>query len=117
MLRLVAISVCQCFFLALGQVFLKLAMVRMSSFSWTWNYFKELLTNWQFALCGICMGAATILWLYILKNFEFSAAYPMISISYIFGMLAAIFIFHETIPMTRWIGVALIMIGVILVAK
>lgn len=117
MWRLVIISTCQCLFLALGQVFLKFAMARMSSFSWTWNYFKELLTNWQFALCGICMGTATVLWLYILKHFDFSAAYPMISISYIFGMLAAVFIFHETIPMTRWVGVALIMIGVVLVAK
>jgi undecaprenyl phosphate-alpha-L-ara4N flippase subunit ArnE len=44
-------------------------------------------------------------------------AYPMISLSYVFGMLAAMFIFHETIPLTRWVGVALIILGCIFVAK
>jgi undecaprenyl phosphate-alpha-L-ara4N flippase subunit ArnE len=32
-------------------------------------------------------------------------------------MLAAIFIFHETVPITRWIGVGLIIIGVLFVVK
>jgi undecaprenyl phosphate-alpha-L-ara4N flippase subunit ArnE len=41
----------------------------------------------------------------------------MISISYLFGLLAAIFVFHESIPLTRWIGVLLIMGGVLLVTK
>ena len=35
----------------------------------------------------------------------------------LFGMLAAMFIFHEDIPMTRWMGIFLIMTGCVLVAK
>ena len=67
--------------------------------------------------CGICYAAGTLLWMYILKKFPFSMAYPMISLSYVFGMLAAIFIFHESIPATRWIGVFLIMSGCVLIAR
>jgi undecaprenyl phosphate-alpha-L-ara4N flippase subunit ArnE len=63
------------------------------------------------------MGAATVLWMYLIKQFPFSMVYPMISISYIFGMLAAIYIFHEIVPAIRWLGVLLIMGGVILIAK
>ena len=44
-------------------------------------------------------------------------AYPLISISYIFGVLAARFVFHETIPLTRWIGVLVIIVGVFLVVQ
>jgi undecaprenyl phosphate-alpha-L-ara4N flippase subunit ArnE len=55
--------------------------------------------------------------MYIIKTFPFSMAYPMVSLSYIFGMLAAMFIFHEDIPMTRWMGIFLIMTGCVLVAK
>jgi len=73
--------------------------------------------NWQLAMSGISIVAATIIWMYILKRYELSVAYPLISISYIFGMLAAIFIFHEAVPVTRWIGVALIMTGVIFLVK
>jgi undecaprenyl phosphate-alpha-L-ara4N flippase subunit ArnE len=55
--------------------------------------------------------------MYIVKNFPFSMAYPMISISYVLGMFAAIFIFHEDVPLVRWIGAFLIMAGCVLVAK
>jgi undecaprenyl phosphate-alpha-L-ara4N flippase subunit ArnE len=107
----------QCLFLSGGQVCLKFALNRMDKFSFTWAFFSHLLTNWWFLSTGICMGAATVLWMYLIKQFPFSMVYPMISISYIFGMLASIYIFHETIPVTRWIGVVLIMGGVILIAK
>jgi undecaprenyl phosphate-alpha-L-ara4N flippase subunit ArnE len=89
----------------------------MAKFSFTWTFFRELLTNWWLLGSGICMAAATVLWLYIIKHFDFSMVYPMISISYVFGMLAAIYIFHETVPTVRWLGVLLIMGGVILITK
>ena len=63
------------------------------------------------------MVAATMLWFYILKHNDLSLVYPLISISYIFGTLAAVFIFHETVPLSRWIGVILIMVGVAFLAK
>lgn len=96
---------------------LKFALKVMGNFSCSMSFFVSQLTNWWWLGCGLCYGAATVLWMYIIKNFPFSMAYPMISMSYVFGMLAAMFIFHETIPLTRWIGVALIMLGCILVTK
>lgn len=87
----------------------------MGAFRFTGAFFMELLVNWWLLASGLCMVAATLLWLYILRHFEFSAAYPMTSISYIFGMLAAILIFHEAVTPLRWIGVALIMLGVVLI--
>lgn len=117
MLKLVVLSVIQCLFFASGQVFLKYAMVRIGKFSWTWDFFKELLINWPLLGSGTCMGIGVIIWFYILRHFDFSAAYPLIGMSYIFGVIAAVFIFHETVPYTRWIGVALIIIGVFFVAR
>ncbi|MCQ2606291.1 MAG: EamA family transporter [Bacteroidales bacterium] len=117
MLRLIVLSVIQSFCLAAGQVFLKLAMNKMTAFSWTWNYFQNLLTNWWFLATGIAMGSATVLWLHILKQYPLSSAYPMTCMSFVFGMFAAMFLLHESIPFTRWIGVACIIIGVIFVAK
>ena len=117
MIKLIILATIQSFLLASSQVFLKLATMRMDKFSLTWAYFKDLLVNWQLALSGISIATATIIWMYILKRFELSVAYPLISISYIFGMLAAIFIFHETVPLTRWIGVGLIMAGVVFLVR
>jgi undecaprenyl phosphate-alpha-L-ara4N flippase subunit ArnE len=117
MFRLIILATIQSFLLAACQVFLKLAMVRMGKFAFTWIFFKDQLTNWQFASSGVCFAAASILWMYMLKHFEFSVVYPLISISYVFAMLAAIYIFHETVPVTRWVGVGLIMLGVVFLAK
>ena len=117
MLRFVIIGILQSAFLASGQVLLKLAMNRMGSFEWTWDYFKSLLLNWPLAACGAGFGVAALLWFYMLKHFDFSLAYPITSLSYIFGMFAATFILNESVPTARWIGVVFIVIGVFFMVK
>ena len=117
MLRILIYSIIQCLLLVGGQVFLKYALMRMLPFGWNKEFWCSLLTNWHFAASGLFFGASSILWMYIVKNFPFSMAYPMISLSYVFGMFAAMIFFHEEISTTRWIGVACIIIGCILIAR
>ena len=62
-------------------------------------------------------GQVFLLWMYIVKIFPFSLAYPMISLSYVFGMVAAIVFFHEQVSLTRWVGVFCIIMGCCLIAK
>lgn len=116
-LKLLPISILQCMLLSGGQVLMKYGLMKAGDFSMSWRYFGRLLFNWQFFSCGLCYGAGSVLWMYIVKNFPLSMAYPMISLSYVFGMFAAIIFFHEQIPMTRWIGVFLVMSGCVLIAK
>jgi undecaprenyl phosphate-alpha-L-ara4N flippase subunit ArnE len=99
-------------FLAGGQVFLKFAFARMDAFNWSWKFFSALFSNWQLAASGISMLMASLIWFYIIKHYELSLAYPLTSFSYIFGTLAALLIFNESIPVMRWVGVVLIMSGV-----
>lgn len=117
MLKLLSLSITQSLFLVASQIFLKIALNRMGAFSFTWRFFKSAMTNWPLAYSGISIVAASLIWFYILKHFAFSVAYPLISISYIFGMLASIYIFHEVVPATRWIGVFLIMSGVFFITR
>jgi len=117
MWRIIILGIIQAAFLSVGQVFLKIALHRMETFSFTWKWFAAILSNWWLGAMGASFAVAGLLWLYMLKNFQFSVAYPITSIAYIFGMLAAIFIFHETVPLTRWLGVILIIVGVVFIAK
>jgi drug/metabolite transporter (DMT)-like permease len=103
--------------LAAGQVCLKFALQKMHPFGWTRDFWLSLLLNWQFACCGLFFGAASLLWMYIVKHFPLSVAYPMVSITYIFGMLAAILFFHEQVSVWKWLGIGFIMIGCCLIAK
>lgn len=117
MWQLIGLSVIQSIMLSFGQLTLKLALERMPSFSWTSIFWVDLLTNWWFMLCGILFGSASLLWMYILKHFPLNMAYPMASMSYIFALIFAIVFLHETVAWNRWLGVALIMIGCVFVAK
>jgi len=117
MLKVVILTILQCFLLASGQVCFKLAVEKIQKFQWSWNWFMDLMNNWWLLASGISLISATFLWAYILKHFEFSVAYPVTAFAYVFGMLAAIFIFHETVSITRWIGVGLIILGVLFIAK
>lgn len=109
--------VVQTLFLVTSQVTLKMAMLKMGKFEWSTAYFINLLKNIPLAISGITIVVATLLWFHVLKKYEFSLAYPLVAISYVFGMIAALVVFKEAIPVARWIGVSLIIIGVILVAK
>ncbi|MDR1602778.1 MAG: EamA family transporter [Tannerella sp.] len=117
MWKLILLSVTQCLFLCGGQVFLKLTVEKTGAFRFAWAFFRNLLVNWNFLASGLCMAVASCLWMYMLKRYELSVVYPMISISYVFGMLASIYIFHETVSFVRWIGVFMIMTGVVLIAR
>lgn len=117
MCKLIELVLLQTFFLAGGQVLLKLVMVRLGKFEWTIKYLKAVLTDWRFPACGVCFSFALLLWLYILKKFPFSQAYPLTSLSFVFGMLASWLILGESVPLSRWIGLILIVGGCFLIVK
>ena len=115
--KLLGLATIQSLLLAFTQCFAKLALEAFGKFEWSWRFAKIVFTNWQFAVFGVFGISSFALYAYILKNYEFSLAYPLTCISYIFGLVLAMLVFHETIPVTRWIGVAVIMLGVFLVLK
>ena len=115
--KIIPLSIIQSLFLCGGQVLLKIALTESGPFSWTWRFFKDQLTNWWFLGCGVSFGLATMLWMFILKHFPFSIAYPLSCMSYIFGMIAALIIFRESVSLQQWLGVFMIVIGCILISR
>lgn len=115
--RFIILALLQCAFTASGQMMLKIAMNRMPSFSWSRVYFHSLFHNWPFVLSGALVLSGVILWMHILKHYDFSIAYPVSSFSYVIGMLAGSMLLHENIPATRWIGLALILLGLFVITR
>lgn len=110
-LPLLPLSLTQAMLLAGGQVLVKVALRHMPKVEMSWAFIWSQATNWWWLACGLSFGGATVLWAYILKHYPFSQAYPMSSLAYIFGMIAAMFLFHEQVSVSAWIGVCLIMLG------
>lgn len=65
---------------------------------------------------GFMYVIATGIWFVILNNLKLSVAYPLQSFAYVIGIVAAWLIFSETIPVTRWAGAAVILLGVWLIS-
>ena len=116
-MKLILLAILQSLLLCAGQLFMKLALKTIDSVSWSWSFVLSQLTNWWWIPCGISFTAAGVLWMYILKHWSFSQAYPLSSLAYVFGMIAAMFVFHEHIAWTQWSGILLIMAGCYLVAN
>lgn len=116
-LRLIPLALLQCALLTSGQVLLKFGLARMEPFGWNARFWHSALLNLPFAGSGLSFGAASVLWMYIVKHYPLSMAYPMVSLSYVMGMWAAILFFHEDVSIVKWIGVSLIVFGCILIAK
>ncbi|MFB5191811.1 hypothetical protein [Alicyclobacillus fastidiosus] len=59
---------------------------------------------------------ATVIWIFLLNKLSLSLLYPLQSLAYVLAIVVSIVVFHEHIPPLRWVGVAVILAGVSLVA-
>jgi multidrug transporter EmrE-like cation transporter len=60
-------------------------------------------------------GISALFWLVVLSRVNLSLAYPVVGFSYIVVVATARFVFHEHVPVLRWVGVAVIAVGIALV--
>jgi drug/metabolite transporter (DMT)-like permease len=72
--------------------------------------FKLFQTPW--VIVGfVCYGFSAILWLDVLSKLDFSLAFPMVGLTYVFTLLIGRFFFGETVGWERMLGVAFIICG------
>ncbi len=116
MFKLIITAVIQSGFLAIAQYFMKIGVDKVIDYSMTWAFFRSFL-NWQLGLALIFYVIGMVIYLFLLKTYELSVVYPLTSISYIFTTLIAVFLLGEAVPVARWIGILLVMLGVGLIAK
>ncbi len=64
-----------------------------------------------------CYAVSVVVWIMALSRVQVSIAYPMLSIVYVVNALAAWWLFGESLSAMRMGGIAVIIIGVYLVAK
>lgn len=62
-----------------------------------------------------CYGLGAIVYILLLTRVNLSVAGPSVALVYVFSVLMGYFVFQETIPLERAIGLGFIVCGVILV--
>jgi drug/metabolite transporter (DMT)-like permease len=59
----------------------------------------------------------TVLWIWLLRTLPLTVLQPILSLSYILTAFLALLILREPVPLLRWAGMGLIMIGIFLVSR
>lgn len=113
MIRTIGLGLIAIAFLSTGQTMLKLGLNEIGGFSLSFRYLlltKLLQTPW--IIFGLVFYALSmVLWLDVLSKLDFSLAFPLMGLNYVFILLIGRFVFHETIGVARVLGVVLILAG------
>ena len=62
----------------------------------------------------LALGCGMLVWLVVLQRLPVGVAYPMLSLNFVWVTLAAKGLWHEKVARHHWLGVGLIMIGIVL---
>jgi drug/metabolite transporter (DMT)-like permease len=69
-------------------------------------------------LVGLVLyGAGALAWIAVLGRLDLSYAYPFLALNFVFITLISRLVLGETIPWQRWLGILVICIGILLVAR
>jgi multidrug transporter EmrE-like cation transporter len=100
-----------------GQLFLKLGANKLGKVNTSniLNQITSILTTPELLLGLLCYGFGAIAYILLLTRVKISIAGPSASLVYVFSVLIGYFIFKETIPTIRYLGLGFIVCGVILV--
>jgi multidrug transporter EmrE-like cation transporter len=73
--------------------------------------------NVPFWLALVAYGTSLVVWIIGLSRVPVSQAYPVLSVGYVIAALAAWTLLGETMSLSRWLGIVVIMSGVWLISR
>lgn len=106
---------------AVAQLLLKAGARQLGTFDFSlsnaWPVGSAIATNLPILGGLSCYVVSVVVWILALSRVEVSIAYPMLSIGYVVNAGLAWFLFGEAVGPQRLAGIAIIIVGVIIVAK
>jgi drug/metabolite transporter (DMT)-like permease len=102
---------------AIGQLLLKAATDQMGDLKLSLDILLKFATNLTFILSMAIYFFSAVLWLLALLKADLSFAYPFLSLTYIAVLVGGAVFFHETITVLRVVGCAVIIAGLIIIAR
>jgi len=122
MMRVVVAMIIAAASAALGQILVRRGMQQVGSLEnyaplALAGYFYHAATN-GYVIAGTALNALFyLLFLAALSWTEVTVALPMTAIEYAFAAILAVMMLKEQVPPLRWAGIALVIIGVLMIAR
>ena len=106
------------FIVTASEIFLKLGASQTAHLAqrWAWTGVSGLASAWTWL--GIVFVILSLLsWLYVLRHVPLSIAFPLSNVVHVLVPLSCWIFLGELISTRRWCGIALVLIGLFIVAK
>ncbi|MEM6450877.1 MAG: hypothetical protein AAF703_11235 [Cyanobacteria bacterium P01_D01_bin.105] len=102
---------------ACGQLLLKLGAIKIAAIESTaiWERIVAAAVIPEIMSGLAAYGLSAVVYILLLTRVKLSVAAPSTALIYILSVLIGIFVFKEPVPLLRWLGLALIACGVVLV--
>lgn len=69
-------------------------------------------------LLGLVLyGISAFAWIAVLSKLDLSVAYPFLALNFVLITIVSRVVLGETVPPLRWVGIAVIIVGILLVAR
>jgi len=102
---------------ATGQVLMKFGMNLLAGQKISPQFFMRALTMWQ-VLAGLVFSVAgSLLWLVVISRADLGYSNLVLSLTFVVVALASAVLFKEPMPLLKWLGASLIVLGVFLVSQ
>ena len=104
--------------MSLGQILFKKTALSMSSneaLSLFDGIFKAISIPWLYMALFV-YGIATVFWLYLLQRIPLNLAYPFSALAMVIVPILAMYLFGERLNLSYWLGLSLIVSGIIVIA-
>ncbi|MDO8344779.1 MAG: EamA family transporter [Cellvibrio sp.] len=99
--------------IAIGQILFKLSA---NSLEQTGHYFSPK-TATIFFIALIIYGISTLAWIWVLQKVELGRVYPLMALAFVLVPLCSYFVFGEKFSTQYFIGISLIVMGIIVAVK
>ncbi|SRR5579883_2079338 len=100
-----------------GQLSLKYASQSPSSDKKNSSSIRDLLFSPYFWVWFVSYVVVTGLWLFVLRSLPLSQAFPALGLTFALVPLASYYFLREKVVFSQWLGIAIIVAGVVLVAQ
>jgi len=107
----------------LGQLLLKMGMTQVGSLESNgglagliqmgMQVFSNLKVLGGFAAYGL----SSLFWIVVLSKIDLSLAYPMLALNYVLVPLTAWLFLNEQVPPLRWLGIGVVILGVVVISR
>lgn len=102
---------------SLGGIFLKLGAIQVDHSNGIAQAVGQALLQWRLYLGAFCYFIPVVIWIYMLKRVDITFLQPLFALVYVTTPILAIPLLQESTPGMRWLGIFVILIGIVIVAR